>query len=261
MSDKDDSGVRVSMRAESSSDDAVDEWEGKSVAGGDATAIDPRALDELRKLSAKPTGGKADDFKAAADEFGEGPATVTESVEEVTPDGFIKMVSDADDLSQEFDEDSVTRMDPRAIGKVDEAADDAVGKEPCPKCGVMVAPGYPKCPRCQHRLVGSSKSKRAGAGGTTVVGRTVPWAIVFVAAVLTAIIVYLAERDVVVPGSSDDGAASEQGVKSGQPTQEAPVPATEDTEATEDSEDSEEPEEPEPAAEADGDEAEGDAEE
>jgi hypothetical protein len=99
-----------------------------------------------------------------------------------------------DSARDEFDEQGVTVMDASTPGKLSGIEEAAPGKQVCPSCGVTVLPGYPKCPRCKATLRSNDKRHRQGAGGTSVVGRTVPWTIVGIAAIATATIVYLADR-------------------------------------------------------------------
>jgi hypothetical protein len=193
MSDKDDPGVKVTMKKDPKSEEAAEEWENEFDGGGDATAIDPKALENLRSADAQAASSVEDVPKESA----------KTSEPEVSASSLLETdTGDAEAENTDFDENSVTRMDPKAMGDM-AAAEDSIGKEACPNCGVMVASGYPKCPRCKHSLVVAKSSKKS-AGGTSVVGRTVPWAIVFIAAVLTAIIVYLSERDPVLESSQDE---------------------------------------------------------
>lgn len=189
--------------------EAVDEWEKEIEGGGGATTIDSEALQKLRNTGGlKAVSVEDTSLDGAAEEFDIAPATVMEDVEELSGAELLQAV-DSGELgggeNTDFDEDSKTRMDPRVIPEAEVALD--VGKKPCPKCGVMVASGYPKCPRCKHSLV---KKRRAttDAGGTSLRGRAVPWSIVFIVAVLTAIIVYLAEREPVIESDADQEAES-----------------------------------------------------
>ena len=213
MTDADDSGVRVTMKTPSPASDAVDEWDEKS-GGGATSAIDPEALSDLRTVSSVHSEAEAADFATAAEEFDSAPATVMEDVQRFSPSQLLEAV-DKDQFGSagksEFDEDSVTRMDPRARPDIVEP-EDSLGKEPCPKCGVMVAPGYPNCPRCKSSLVPPRTKRRARAGGTSLGGRTVPWTIVFIAAVVTVIIVYLSEREPTTPsdGRTEPAVSSDE---------------------------------------------------
>ncbi|MCP4443879.1 MAG: hypothetical protein GY811_00855 [Myxococcales bacterium] len=211
MSKDDESVVQVTMRPASAGADAVAEWETES-AGGDETTVDAASLAELPETPASTPTPEAAAFAEAAGEFDSVPATVMESVsreallEAVDKGGF------EDGATSEFDDDSVTRMDPRSVEEV-LRADESQAKKVCPKCGVVVAQGYPNCPRCKSSLKATTGREHGGAGGTSVVGRTIPWAIVLIAAVLTAIIVYLAEWAPVISGGEASGAeTSTEGV-------------------------------------------------
>jgi hypothetical protein len=92
----------------------------------------------------------------------------------------------------------------------------ASGSAACPACGIQVKTGYVRCPKCKHAFDGS---RAPIGGGTAVVGRTVPWAIVAVMALLTIVIVVLADREpstrllqgieVQADGGPEDGDAPE----------------------------------------------------
>ena len=73
---------------------------------------------------------------------------------------------------------------------------------PCPACGVSVAPGYPRCPKCHALMPGAPASAKVGdahslaAGGTSAVSSSnpTPWIIVgvcVVAAVVVAVVVMM----------------------------------------------------------------------
>lgn len=183
---------RLNSMSDSESDAPFDEF-GE---GGDDAKVSAEALKKLRAEA------PAEDLDDAAAEFDEPAPTAID-------DGSIARLAllekpqlaetDGDSGAHEFDDDSVTVMDPNALGS-DSAEDEAIGKEACPKCGVMVLAGYPKCPRCKTSLVAEKKTReQAAAGGTSLIGRTVPWTVVIIAAILTAIIVYLSEREVQAP--------------------------------------------------------------
>ncbi len=251
MDEPDDDGVRVTMRPPASEEllegseealapadpqepSAVDEWE--VVPSGEATVVDPEALSKLRAESADEEAKTTEvvrgtDFVAAADEFGSAPDTVMEDVQELSPAELLRVVDEGQvGALKEFEDDSVTRMDPRGARGMLEA--EAVGgaKEECPHCGVLVLPGYPNCPRCKRPLLMSVPREHVPKGATSLGGRTIPWAIVFVAAVLTAVIVYLAERDVDVADSDPSGAeAAEEGsALDDEPNATEPPPEDED---------------------------------
>jgi hypothetical protein len=189
-----------------------EEWENEFDGdGGDATAIDPDALKKLRSTGAMDSAPDPA-LDGAADELAGGAPTV---MEEDSASSLLEAVDPEEDEVADFDENSVTRMDPSAMSDMAKA-EGALGKKPCPSCGVMVSPGYPKCPRCKHSFVkpGGAKYK---AGGTALVGRTVPWTIVFIAAVVTAIIVYLSERDPIEDDGPRDQSSDTSGAEGSEP--------------------------------------------
>lgn len=173
---KDEADLRVTIR--SPADEAVDEWDDEFVESA-ATTIDPAALTKLRlqeSATAAPTRPKSSNAA---------PAKRGTSSFEKMPE-----------VVDEFDDHDMTVMDPRSLAARDPSTEShAPAHEPCPKCGVMVAPGYPKCPRCKAVLIKGSAPREQAKGGTSVIGRTIPWTIVVMAAIVTAVIYYLAERD------------------------------------------------------------------
>ena len=123
-----------------------------------------------------------------------------------------------------------------------------MGTVPCPSCGVAVAIGYPRCPKC-HGVVPAPRSKRptfreeALAGGTTTEperdGASGVWIIVALAVIATAgVIAYMATRGGGKPapdtsgstGDDDDTSANtppttdDQGPAGGSAAAAAPAP-------------------------------------
>tara|TARA_R110002096_G_scaffold436061_1_gene666628 strand:+ start:12305 stop:13249 length:945 start_codon:yes stop_codon:yes gene_type:complete len=232
MDKPEESAVRVTMRASSSEESsAAAEWDVES--SGDATTVDPDALSKLRATGALEAvsvadaesvaeasaaeasaaeASKASEFAEAADEFDSAPATVMEDIEQLSPSELLEIVDSGglgSKASEEFEDDSVTRMDSR-IGPALVDPETVASKEECPHCGVLVLPGYPNCPRCKKSLVAAVAREHGAAGGTSLGGRTIPWTIVFIAAVLTAVIVYLAERDEKISEANETGADAVQ---------------------------------------------------
>jgi hypothetical protein len=92
-----------------------------------------------------------------------------------------------------------------------------IPKRTCPACGITVVLGYVVCPKCKAEL--PRPAKRPVGHGTAVPSRTVPLSLVAAAALATAVIWHLANReDPVVTGeaivsaaeeSANDGAASD----------------------------------------------------
>lgn len=199
----DDASARVPIRPRA---EEPEEWENDfgDGGGGPATTIDPDALKKLRLEDSAPD---LSDIAA--------PIVAEDVPEESTSRAPSQPDFEAldDDPADEFDDGTVTVMESRSVSERASSSDGLgpVG-EPCPKCGVKVAPGYPKCPRCKAVLMQSSQSHKKSAGGTSVIGRTVPWTIVVIAAVLTAIIYYLAERETRFEGGEADTSSEPQEV-------------------------------------------------
>lgn len=83
----------------------------------------------------------------------------------------------------------------------------------CPSCGVPIAPGYPRCPRCQASLPQAasplsqaSHTSQLVSGGTSVVHRksTLPWGWIAAGVAAVAVIAGIAI------GTGDDDAAQEE---------------------------------------------------
>lgn len=163
-------------------DDFNDEFEDD----GSATTIDPDALSKLREMEG---------VAAKHEERYEGrfPARFNDESKPV--------LERSESPADEFEDQGMTMIDPNAVPP-SSGRSEAPGSKACPECGVMITPGYPKCPRCHATL--SVAPPKPSAGGTSVVGRTVPWTIVVIAAIATGIIYYLAERDPDTPGIADE---------------------------------------------------------
>jgi hypothetical protein len=205
----DDANVRVTIRP---SVDATEDWENDfGDGGGPATTIDPDALKKLRLEDSAPDLSDLAAPILSAEESAEESVVVIAKLTASRSASPASLEALGDGAVDEFDDRSMTVMDSRSISERD-ASGDGLGPvgEPCPKCGVKVAPGYPKCPRCKAVLVQSNQAHKKVAGGTSVIGRTVPWTIVVIAAVLTAFIYYLAERDPRPEGVENDTSSESQ---------------------------------------------------
>ncbi len=176
-----------------------EEWDEFAESAGAATTIDPDALSKIRRAESQ-----SDARSASTESVTSAAPAPAENKRVPTPSPFVALSADA---AAEFDDGAMTVMDSRSNDEREaSAAASALGKEPCPTCGVMLAPGYPKCPRCKAVLIAAPVVKK-GAGGTSLSGRTVPWTIVLIAAVLTGIIYYLAERDPKLADLDEDSAS------------------------------------------------------
>jgi len=229
MSNDKDKGPKVTMKPPKAD---ADEWTQEFDGGSPATVIDPDALKKIRMDDSAPD--LTDDLLVEAegstskDEKGESAPVAKRQTSE--------LVAIVDSVSDEFDDDSSTVMDPNALEKMGDAGP-SLGREPCPKCGVMLAPGHPRCPQCKTSLVvAGTSARRKYAGGTTVVGRTIPWTIVLLSAIATAVIVYLSEREPKIePLPEDEASDSSQAPTSASPSEAQPedsVPSVAEPAAT-----------------------------
>jgi len=91
------------------------------------------------------------------------------------------------------------RVTPAAAASSLPGASASLASNPCPSCGIEVKAGYVRCPRCKQTLARPPGQVAGTGSGTAIVGRGVPWTIVGLCAVATAIIVHLAAQDPAVP--------------------------------------------------------------